>query len=88
MEQDFTYSTASEEMLEKLKGIVEEEGFYETSKEEYEALLAKVIPSKERDLEKFKNSNIPVLILVIDVKRNQYFFNWAKNLLCLKRKIL
>ena len=45
-------------------------------------------PFKVSDLEKFKNSNIPVLILVIDVKRNQYFFNWAKNILCLKRKIL
>jgi hypothetical protein len=36
-------------------------------------------PFKVSDLEKFKNSNIPVLILVIDVKRNQYFLNWAKN---------
>jgi len=50
----FTYSTASEEVLEKMKKIAEEEGFYEDSKLEYEALLAKVIPSKERDLEKFK----------------------------------
>jgi len=38
-----------------------------------------VSPFKVSDLEKFKNSNIPVLILVIDVKRNQYFLNWAKN---------
>ena len=38
-----------------------------------------VYPFKVSDLEKFKNSNIPVLILVIDVKRNQYFLNWAKN---------
>jgi hypothetical protein len=36
-------------------------------------------PFKVSDLEKFKNSNIPVLILVIDVKRNQLFLNWAKN---------
>lgn len=52
--EKFTYSTASEEVLEKMKKIAEEEGFYEDSKAEYEALLAKVIPSKERDLEKFK----------------------------------
>jgi hypothetical protein len=36
-------------------------------------------PFKVSDLEKFKNSNIPVLILVIDVKRNKFFLTWAKN---------
>ena len=55
LEQDFSYSTASEEMLKKMKETAEEEGFYENSKEEYEALLAKVVPSKERDLDKFEN---------------------------------
>jgi hypothetical protein len=37
-----------------MKKVAEEEGFYEDSKAEYDALLSKVIPSKERDLEKFK----------------------------------
>ena len=54
LNEKFTYSTASEEVLEKMKKVVEEEGYYEDSKAEYEALLAKVIPSKERDLVKFK----------------------------------
>ena len=53
--EKFTYATASEEVLEKMKKVAEEEGYYEDSKTEYEALLAKVIPSKERDLEKFKD---------------------------------
>lgn len=52
--EKFTYSTASEEVLEKMKKVAEEEGYYEDSKAEYESLLAKVVPSKERDLEKFK----------------------------------
>ncbi len=52
--EKFTYSTASEEVLEKMKKVAEEEGYYEDSKAEYDALLAKVVPSKERDLEKFK----------------------------------
>ena len=52
--EKFTYSTASEEVLEKMKKVAEEEGYYEDSKAQYEALLEKVIPSKERDLEKFK----------------------------------
>ena len=32
-----------------------------------------VYPFNVSELEKFKKSNIPVLMLVIDVKRNQYF---------------
>ena len=55
LEQDFTYSTASESMLIKMKETAEEEGFYEDVAAEYEALLAGVTPSKERDLEKFKS---------------------------------
>ncbi|MDG1331590.1 MAG: S41 family peptidase [Crocinitomicaceae bacterium] len=54
LEQEFTYSTASEEILKKMKEAAEEEGFYEGAEDEYDALLQKVVPSKERDLEKFK----------------------------------
>lgn len=54
LEQDFTYSTASEEMLKKMKEAAEEEGFYDDASAEYDALLQKVVPSKKRDLEKFK----------------------------------
>jgi carboxyl-terminal processing protease len=61
LKEDFTYSTASEEMLKKMKKTAEEEGFFEDSKAEYEALLSKVVPSKERDLEKFKEEILPLL---------------------------
>lgn len=54
LKQEFTYSTASEEELIDMKKTAEEEGFYNDMKAEYEALLAKVTPSKERDLEKFE----------------------------------
>lgn len=54
LKQDFTYTTASEEQLEKMKKTAEEEGYFEDVKADYEALLSKVTPSKERDLEKFK----------------------------------
>jgi carboxyl-terminal processing protease len=61
LQQDFTYSTASEEMLKKMKETAEEEGYYSDSSEEYEKLLAKVVPSKERDLEKFKLEIVELL---------------------------
>ncbi len=59
--QDFTYSTASEEILKEMKEAAEEEGFYEDASAEYEALLEKVVPSKERDLEKFKSEIVELL---------------------------
>lgn len=61
LEHDFTYSTASEEMLKKMKKTAEEEGFYDDLESEYDSLLAKVVPSKERDLEKFKSEIIRLL---------------------------
>lgn len=50
----FTYSTASEEMLKRIKLTIERENLHEDSKAEYEALMSKITPSKERDLEKFQ----------------------------------
>lgn len=71
LKEEFTYSTASEEMLKKMKATAEEEGFYTDSKAEYEALMAKVVPSKERDLEKFK-SEIKILLENEIVSRYYY----------------
>ena len=55
LKDTFAYTTASEEMLLKMKKTAEEEGYYSDVKSEYDALLSKVTPSKERDLEKFKS---------------------------------
>ncbi len=52
LEQDFNYSTASEEILKKAKATIELEGLHDDALNEYEALLLKVSPSKERDLKK------------------------------------
>lgn len=61
LKDSFDYSTASEEILKKMKKVVEEEGYYEDSKTEYEALFQKVTPSKSRDLEKFKEEIVSIL---------------------------
>lgn len=39
-----------------------------------------VYPVKLSELNRLKNSNIPVLMLIIDVKRNHYFFNWVNEI--------
>ena len=71
LKEDFTYSTASEEILKKMKEIAEKEGFYEDTKEEYSALMSKVVPSKERDLEKFKDE---IKILLENEIISRYYF--------------
>ena len=44
-----------------MKEAAEEEGFYEDAEAEYDALLQKVVPSKERDLEKFKSELVELI---------------------------
>lgn len=50
----FDYNTASEEELKKVRKIAEEEGYFSDMEDIYKQMMAKVTPSKERDLEKFK----------------------------------
>jgi carboxyl-terminal processing protease len=59
--KDFSYSTASEEMLNRLLEITEEEGYMTKESAEYKAVYDLVHPSKERDLEKFKSEIIEIL---------------------------
>ena len=51
---DFDYTTASEEALRKMKETAEKEGYFEDISAQYNQMLEKVTPSKERDLDKFQ----------------------------------
>ena len=51
---DFSYTTASEEVLKKMKETAEKEGYFDEVKSEYDLMMTKVTPSKSRDLDKFK----------------------------------
>jgi len=59
--KDFTYTTASEEMLNKLMEVAEDESYLTKDSPEYKAMYDLVHPSKERDLEKFKDEIIELL---------------------------
>jgi carboxyl-terminal processing protease len=54
LKTDFSYTTASEEVLKKMKETAEKEGYFDEVKSEYEQMMTKVTPSKSRDLDKFK----------------------------------
>lgn len=78
LKQEFTYTTASEEQLERMKKTAEDEGYFEDIVADYNDLLAKVTPSKERDLEKFKQEIMEVLANEI-VSRYYYQTGRSEN---------
>ena len=54
LSKNFTYSTASGDLMDKLKETAEKENYFNDASAEFYALYEKLKPSKERDLEKFR----------------------------------
>ena len=73
----FDYSTASEEMLKKMRETAEEEGYFDDAKGQYEELMKKVVPSKERDLEKFKEE---IKMIIENEIISRYYYQKGKTL--------
>lgn len=61
LKDEFNYTTASEEALKKMKETAQKEGYFNEVKNEYEAMMTKVTPSKSRDLDKFKEEISQIL---------------------------
>ena len=61
LKDEFSYTTASEEALKKMKETAQKEGYFNEVKNEYEAMMTKVTPSKSRDLDKFKEEISQIL---------------------------
>jgi len=55
IDDTFSYSTASQEKLKEIQESLKKEGFEDDTQFEYQALMTKIIPSKERDLDKYQN---------------------------------
>lgn len=60
-QSEFDYTTASEEALRKMKETAEKEGYLEDITAQYNQILEKVTPSKDRDLDKFQQEISKVL---------------------------
>lgn len=69
--KDFKYDQMSIRNLESLKKIMEFEGYFDNSEEEYKALEEKLSPNIDRDLELFKDE-IKEMIEVEIIKRYYY----------------
>ncbi len=61
LQQDFEYQTVSLELLKKVEEAAQDEASFEKVKEEYQALMDKLKPSKSEDLQKYKTEIIPLL---------------------------
>ena len=66
-------------------GFTDKKGLLKTYAVEVKATEKEIgnkytFPASKRTLDNFKNSNLPVMFLVADVKRNRLFYNWAKLL--------
>ena len=70
-DKEYEYTTETEEMVEELKEIAEEEFYFKEITTEYDALIAKLESNKKDDLNKFK-SEIKELITSEIVSR--YFY--------------
>jgi carboxyl-terminal processing protease len=83
--QEFKYTTASEESLKKMKETAVKEGYFEEIKADYEDMISKVTPSKERDLMKFKAEISEILENEII---SRYFFQKGRTVASLKNDIM
>jgi len=83
--QEFKYTTASEESLKKMKETAVKEGYFEEIKADYEDMISKVTPSKERDLMKFKAEISEILENEII---SRYFFQKGRTVASLKNDIV
>lgn len=59
--KNFEYTTASEEVYDRLQEVAKKEDYYELAEDEFKALLDKLHPSTERDLKIFKNEVVEIL---------------------------
>ncbi len=69
--QDFEYTTASLQLLKDLEEAAQKEESYNPAQAEFEALMAKLKPSKVEDLLKYKAELIP---LIEDEIVGRYFY--------------
>lgn len=80
-DKEYDYTTASQELLERLEETASKEKYLENAKSEYEALLEKLKPSKKEDLVRFQSE---ITELLEDEIVSRYYFQNGRAELALK----
>ena len=60
-DKEYEYTTETEDVIQELKEVAEEELYYESISPEYDALITKLTANKKDDLNKFKSEIIELL---------------------------
>ncbi|MBN9293297.1 MAG: S41 family peptidase [Flavobacteriia bacterium] len=76
LKDTFEYKTISEDILLELKNTAEKEGYFNEVKDLYDKMLPHLTPSKERDLDKFKEE---ILKLLEDEIVSRYYFQKGRT---------
>jgi len=77
IQDTFTYSTESQEALKEILEILETEHFAMETSQEYQALLDKVVPSKTRDLEKYREE---IQMLLENEIVSRYYYQQGRTI--------
>ena len=83
--KSYSPSQISAFILQKMKETAEKEGYFEEIKADYEDMISKVTPSKERDLQKFKAEISEMLENEII---SRYYFQKGRTIASLKKDIV
>ena len=70
-EKKFTYKLKTEEVLNSLKDVAKEEGYFQDAEEEFKALENKLSHSVEKDLDLFKNEIID--FISVEIAKRYYY---------------
>ena len=70
-EKNFSYKLKTEEVLNSLKEIAKEEGYFESSSEEFKALEGKLSHNVEKDLDLFKDEIVD--LISIEIAKRYYY---------------
>ena len=70
-EKKFTYKLKTEEVLNSLKDVAKEEGYFQDAEEEFKALENKLSHSEEKDLDLFKNEIID--FISVEIAKRYYY---------------
>ena len=80
-DKEYEYNTETEDLAQKLKEIAQEELYYESISEEYNALMTKLAVNKNDDLNKFKSEIIELLTGEI---ASRYYYQKGRIIVNLK----
>ena len=70
-----TYTTDSQEMLQQLKEIAKDEKYLQESQPEFEALMSKLTPNLESDLQRYKDE---IKVLIENEIVSRYYYQRGK----------